>query len=262
MRVTVFGHTEKGPRHDINEDVVLVRHGIHDSGTAEWCLNGEAEEGGVLIALADGMGSHAVGAKAGRLMLESLDEHFDRQAHQPDLRSLVNVLYSAAKEANRTVLEYSTRDPEYTDMGSTLAGVVVHRNEYVAFNAGDSRVYHLSHGVLRQMTEDDTLVAMAVRNGRMTLGEASTSSERHFITNATGTRSFRLHVSESQVLDPGDALLLCSDGLHGVVRLGRLERLLLRHTTAEERCMALVAAAAERGGYDDLSVIVVNADAE
>ncbi len=260
MRLTVYGHTEKGPRHELNEDILLIGHSLRDSGTAEWCIEGKDREQGVLVALADGMGSHAVGAMAGRIMLESLDQHFDRQAKDADLRGLVNVLYSAAKEANRAVIDYSTRDSQFADMGSTLAGVILLGNEYVAFNAGDSRVYHFTRRVLRQVTEDDTLVAMAVRKGRMTLSEAQASSQRHFVTNATGSRSFRLHVSESGMLEPGDALLLCSDGLHGVVRLVRMEWILGRTGSAEERCKALVNAAEERGGYDDLSVIVINAE--
>jgi protein phosphatase len=261
MRLKVYGHTEKGPRHEVNEDVLLIGHSVHDSGAAEWSPDGENAERGVLIAVADGMGSHAVGAAAGRLMLQALDDSFCSQAQNTDMRGLVNILYSAAKEANRAVLDYSTRDPQFAEMGSTLAGVIVLGNEYVAFNAGDSRVYHFCRGVLRQMTEDDTLVAMAVRKGRMTQSEAEASPQRHFVTNATGSRSFRLHVSESGPLEPGDALLLCSDGLHGVVRFVRMEWLFARFASAEERCKALVDAAQVRGGYDDLSVIVINAEA-
>ncbi len=194
-------------------------------------------------------------------MLEQLDELFGQQPQDGDIRVLVNGLYTAARDANRAVLEYGATSPQYADMGCTLAGVLVFDHEYVAFNAGDSRVYSYCHGVLRQLTEDDTLVAMAVRKGRMTLSEASASPQRHFVTNATGSRSFRLHVTESQPLEPGDALMLCSDGLHGIVRLGRMERLLGRAEGAEERCRALVTAATDRGGYDDLSVIVINAEA-
>ncbi len=260
MRFTVCGHTGKGPRHEENEDVILLNHGIVVSGTAEWRIGPDDAQIGLLVAVADGMGSHAVGGMAARIMLKQLEESFSQQAENADIRMLVNVLYSAAKEANRAVLEYAEKNPEFAGMGCTLAGVILLGNEYVAFNAGDSRVYRYSQGVLRQLTDDDTLVAMAVRKGRMTPAEAKASSGRHYVTNATGSRSFRLHVGECLILDEGDSLLLCSDGLHGVVRLSRMERLLTAVSGAAERCTALAQAAEVRGGYDDLSVVIINVE--
>jgi len=96
--------------------------------------------------------------------------------------------------------------------------------------------------------------------GRMTPDEAAESATRHYVTNATGSDTFRLHVSELQSLTAGDALLVCSDGLHGVVRLGKMEELLVAGHSAEGRCRRLVLAAAERGGYDDISVVVINVE--
>jgi protein phosphatase len=138
--------------------------------------------------------------------------------------------------------------------------VIVLDGEYVAFSAGDSRVYRYCGGVLRQMTEDDTLVAMAVRMGRMSPAEAMASSRRHYVTNASGSRNFRLHVGECEPLAAGDALLVCSDGLHSAVGLGRIEELLAAGGSARERCLSLVWAATKDGRNDDISVVVVNAD--
>jgi protein phosphatase len=264
MLLTVYGHTEKGPRHELNEDVILVGRTVCYSGDAEARMDGPSGgpfEKGLLVAVADGMGSHAVGATAARLMLESLQSTFYGEERPSDLRTLVNVLYGAAMHGNEVVLAHGVSRPETKGMGCTLAGVLLCGGEYVAFHAGDSRVYRLCRGVLRKLTDDDTLVGMAVRNGRMTPREAMASKRRHYVTNATGSRSFRLHVGECQPLGDGDALLLCSDGLHGVVSADRIEGLLAEGRSAEDCCRALVSAAEKRGGYDDVSVIVIRAEA-
>ena len=264
MRITVYGNTEKGPRHEVNEDVILVGHQVCAFGKASVQVDqnvGEDHEEGLLVAVADGMGSDSIGAAAARLTLETLEAYFYLETQDGDLRALANALYNTANQVNQVVLEYGERQSEYAGMACTLSGVLLLRGEYVVFNAGDSRVYRHSHGVLRQVTDDDSLVAMAVRMGEMTLIEAEESTERHFVTNAMGSRSFQLYLGECQTLHPGDALLVCSDGLHNVLGLARIERLLAEHGSAEARCRALVTEAEKSGDYDDISVIVVNAEA-
>ncbi len=263
MRISVYGHTEKGPRHEANEDVILVGHAISSSGEAGVEMNdkdADAYGEGLLVAVADGMGSDAVGAAAARLTLERLDAYFQAQVNTPDMRVMATALYDSARQVNQAVLEFGARQAEYAGMACTLTGVVIFRDEYIIFNAGDSRVYRYSHRVLRQMTDDDSIVAEAVRAGEITLAEAYASEYRHFVTNAMGSESFQLRLGERQAFVPGDALLLCSDGLHNVVSLGRMERLLGEYGTAKGRCRALVESAIESGEYDDLSVIIVNAE--
>jgi protein phosphatase len=263
MRIDVYGHTEKGPRHEVNEDVILVGHTVCTSKNAQAQAHGDdggAFENGLLVAVADGMGRDAVGGAAANLMLKTLEASFYREARGHDLRALANMLYNIAQDVNEVVLEFGEQQSEYAGMACTLSGVLLLRDEYVAFNAGDSRVYRYSHGVLRQLTEDHSVVAMAVRTGEMTLIEAQASSERHYVTNAMGSDAFQLQLGECQSLQAVDALLVCSDGLHNVMGLGRMEGLLARHDSAEARCRALVEAAIESGDFDDVSVIIVNVE--
>jgi protein phosphatase len=262
-KIMVYGHTVRGPRHEENEDVILVGHTVCTSGEVnakmDWGKSAGAREG-MLVAVADGMGSEASGAAAARIALESLDAYFHKEVREVDLRAMANALYSAAKWANSLVLDFGKRQEHYNGMACTLSGVLILGDEYLVFNAGDSRVYRYSHGILRQMTEDDSVVADAVRKGELTLAQADSSRFRNYVTNAVGAKTFRLRLGERQWLLPGDALVVCSDGLHNVVSLNRMERLLAEYGTAKGRCRALVEAASESGDYDDLSVIVVNAE--
>ena len=261
--MTLYGHTGKGPRHEENEDVILVGHAVCTSGDVYAQINdgpGGALEEGVLVAVADGMGSDAVGAAAARMTLESLDAYFHGETQKTDLRAMATTLYDTARRVNAAVLEFGERQEEYAGMACTLSGALLYRDEYLVFNAGDSRVYRYSHGVLRQMTEDDSLVAEAVRSGELTQNEALESDYRHYVTNAMGSEAFQLRLGERQWMLPGDALVVCSDGLHNVVSLGRIERILAEYGTAKGRCRALMEAASESGDYDDLSVIIVNAE--
>jgi protein phosphatase len=207
------------------------------------------------------MGGHAAGEIAARIALETLDAAFHESEKNGDFRVVVNTLYDAAARANQEVIEAGTSREGCDGMGCTLAGVVLMGRGYVVFHAGDSRVFRFRRGALRQLTEDDTLVALAVRSGRMTPEEAESSPSRHYVTNATGASSFELHVAEPQSLRPGDTLAICSDGLHGMMDFETMERLLSQGGSVAERCAALAAEAVRRGGHDNISVILVDAEA-
>ena len=263
MQLVLHGRTETGPVRETNEDVILIGRVLQNTGETGLRV-GEEDAGllrdGLLAVIADGMGGHAAGETAARLALETLDAVFHESEKNGDLRLLANALYSAAKRANEAVSETGARRYECMGMGCTLAGVALMGREYVVFHAGDSRVYRLRHGALRPLTEDDTLVALAVRHGRMTPEEAEASPVRNYVTNATGTQSFELHMTAPQSMRPGDTLMLCSDGLHGMMNFETLESLLAGGGTVEERCAALAEEAVRRGGLDNISVILIDAE--
>ncbi len=262
MRLVLHGHTEKGPVRDENEDVILLGRVMQNSGEIEIRTNIDDIDllrDGLLAVVADGMGGHAAGAMAAHITLATLDQVFYQSEKNGDLWRMENALRSAANQANLAVIEAAAGNAGYTGMGCTLAGVALLGREYVVFHGGDSRVYRLRNGVLRPLTEDDTVVAIAVRNGRMTAQEAETSPSRHYVTNATGIDSFELHTDGPQSLRPQDTLLICSDGLHGLIDFETLERMLAAGGTAEERCAALAAEAVRRGGYDNISIILIDA---
>jgi len=262
MRFALYGCTEKGPVREENEDLILVDRAILDYGGTGATTNEDDKalfRSGMLAAVSDGMGGHAAGALAARTALETLDTAFNQVEKNGDLWLLVRTLRAAATRANLAVLESSMLNPECKGMGATIAGVALMGREYVIFNAGDSRVYRLRHGVLRLLTEDDTVVALAVRAGHMTPQEAENSPSRHYLTNAVGTDAFELHLEGPQSLRPDDTLIISSDGLHSLVDLETMERVLAAGGTAEERCAELIAEALGRGGHDNISVVLLDA---
>lgn len=265
MQFVLSGRTETGPVRGENEDVILVGRVIQDSGETGMCMDEKdigLQRDGLLAVVADGMGGHAAGALAARVTLETLDEVFHQFEKNGDLWLLTTALRTAAGRANQAVIETSASRPGCAGMGCTLAGVALLGREYVVFHAGDSRVYRFRHGALRPLTEDDTVVAMAVRNGRMTAQEAENSPAKHYVTNATGNASFELHTDGPHSLRPHDTLMICSDGLHGLIDFETMELLLSAETPAEARCEALAAEAVRRGGNDNISVILIDAKEE
>jgi protein phosphatase len=263
IQFVLHGRTETGPVRGANEDVILVGRAIKNAGETGLCVgeeDGALLRDGLLAVVADGMGGHAAGEIAARLALETLDASFHESEKNGELRALVGTLHDAAARANQAVAEAGASRHGCAGMGCTLAGVALMGREYVVFHAGDSRVYRFRHGALRQLTEDDTLVALAVRNGRMTSEEAETSPARHYVTNATGVDAFELHVAEPQSLRPGDTLVVCSDGLHGMVDFETMEQLLTGGGAVEARCAALAAEAVRCGGQDNISVILIDAE--
>jgi protein phosphatase len=262
MQLLLHGRTETGPVRGDNEDVILVGRVLRNSGETGLCVEEDdcmLLRDGLLAVVADGMGGHAAGETAARMALETLDETFHQSEKNGDLRMLVNVLRGAGNHANEAVTAAGAGNSQYAGMGCTLAGVALMGREYVVFHAGDSRVYRFRHGALRSLTEDDTVVALAVRNGHMTQEEAENSPARHYVTNAAGAASFELHTAEPQSLRPQDTLMISSDGLHGLIDLETMEQLLASEGTAALRCAALAAEAVRRGGNDNISVILIDA---
>ena len=262
IELVLHGSTETGPVRNANEDVILVGRVMQNGGETGLCV-GEGDAAmlndGLLAVVADGMGGHAAGETAARLALETLDSVFHETRKNGELQLMMDTVHAAANRANETVTETGASQRGCAGMGCTLAGVALMGREYAVFHAGDSRVYRFRHGALRPLTEDDTLVALAVRHGRMTPEEAEASPIRNYVTNAMGTPSFELHMAEPQSLRPGDTLMVCSDGLHGMIDFETLESLLAGGGTGEKRCAALVAEAVRRGGLDNISVILIDA---
>ncbi len=262
--ITFHAHarTHQGPVRGHNEDFVLLGRTIKNGDTvdAEFSEDdAEIRRAGFLAAVADGMGGHAAGETAARIALHTIDGEFHGSEKKGGLESIRRALEAAVGRANREILEDAAGSPALQGMGATVAGVALSGREYFVFHAGDSRVYRFRGGALRQLTQDDSLVALAVRAGQMTPEEALSSGMRHVITNGLGTEQFSLHVSEPASMKPGDALLICSDGLHDETALEKMEELLAGPGTLHERGALLMEAAMDSGGTDNISIVLVEA---
>ena len=209
--------------------------------------------------VADGMGGHAGGDVASRLAREAVLGAL-RGAHAPVGADRVAILARAVCHANATVRHAARESAGLTDMGTTLS--VLWRApggaSYALAHVGDSRVYRLDATGLARISDDHSAAMEMVRGGAMTLEEAEGSALRHRLTRAVGTgEEVEVDAFDVDVANAG-ALLLCTDGLTGMIGDREIERI-LRSRSPDPRaaCEALIGAAIDGGGDDNVTVVVL-----
>ena len=207
-----------------------------------------------LFAVADGMGGHQAGEVASHVALETLRGSFDAAG--------TDVLVTAVERANHEVVDRSLGDPELAGMGTTLVAMALvdaaGRDAIGVVNVGDSRCYLLSDGSLAQITEDHSLVATMVRQGRLTEAEAAVHPQRNILTRALGIDGTVLVDSWEILPVVGDRYLVCSDGLFNEVSDDRIAATLRRIADPNEACRELVRLANEGGGRDNITCVIVD----
>jgi serine/threonine protein phosphatase PrpC len=206
-----------------------------------------------LFAVADGMGGAAAGEVASATAIHALRDAFAGAGE-----STPEHLLQAAQAANRAVWDQAEANPEMRGMGTTLVALAqVGDGQLAAINIGDSRLYQLHEGELRQVTSDHNLVAELVAEGRLSKEDAEFHPRRNIMTRALGVEP-EVPVDEF-LLDasPGDRLLLCSDGLFRELSDDQIASLLLRLADPEEAADELVQEAKRKGGNDNITVVVV-----
>ena len=215
--------------------------------------NAAAIEG--FFAVADGMGGHRVGEVASSIAVESLTSSL------PLLSS--DEWLAAIQESNSAVFRRATDDPGLRGMGTTLCVLALVDDGdgeplLLLANVGDSRIYKLSSGHFEQMTDDHSMVAEMVREGRITAAEAASHPQRNVLTRALGIDS-GLHVDAWHVWPiVGDRWLLCSDGLFNEVSDATIATVLGTATDPAAAAQELVRLANEGGGRDNVTVLVVD----
>jgi serine/threonine protein phosphatase PrpC len=207
-----------------------------------------------LFIVADGMGGHQAGEVASRLAVETVQEEFGAAG--------TDVLVSAVEKANAELVSRSTVDPELAGMGTTLCAMALvesgGRDAIGVVNVGDSRLYLLTEGDLRQITEDHSLVATLERQGRITAAEAAVHPQRNILTRALGIDETVLVDSWEIIPVGGDRYLLCSDGLFNEVDENRISATLRQLADPGEAARELTRLANEGGGRDNITCVVVD----
>jgi PPM family protein phosphatase len=246
-------------------DTGLVRKGNEDRYICNQELN--------LYAVADGMGGHSAGEVASRLAVETV-EGFIRRSHEEadfswpygvdqQLTLGGNRLRTAIHLANRRVFRAAESNDDYSGMGTTLTGMLVSDDRVAYGHVGDSRLYALTADGFRQVTRDDTWVATILANDpSMTPADVARHPMRHVLTNVLGAREqVEAQVGEFRLL-PGALFLLCSDGLYGMVKEGAVEAALRAGGSLEEMGHALIRAALDGGGHDNVTAVLVRSAGE
>jgi PPM family protein phosphatase len=217
-------------------------------------------------AVADGMGGHQAGEVAARLALEALHHFLRKSADTTDFTwpfginpawSLTaNRLMTGIKIANRRVYKQSEDGTDYLGMGTTVVAVLVEDSRVTFASIGDSRLYLLSGGTLRQLTEDDSWMVMLAKEPGITPEALRAHPMRHVLTNVVGAKpDVTFEVVEHPLA--GDTLLLTSDGLHNAVSPELIAAVLTRQSDLRAAADELLTEALACDGNDNLTVVLV-----
>ena len=206
-----------------------------------------------LFLVADGMGGHKAGDYASRFMVENLVVYLTHRHDGP----CVTQIKEGIKTVNKALYEMSLEREEFQGMGCTLVAAVLEDGVLYAANIGDSRLYLIYDGSIRQITRDHSYVEEMVAMGMMQRGSADYNRKKNIITRAAGIRPDIVPDFFEEELERGDYILLCSDGLSNMVDNDTLCSIILSEGSLKEKAQRLIAEANERGGTDNIAVVLV-----
>ena len=246
-------------------------HGLSDTGkkrTNNEDNFGIDQELGLFI-VADGMGGHAAGEVASRMAIELILDYTGRTANsdEPYLTGFNsrysragNRLCSAIILANQVISDSAANRDEWQGMGTTVvaAWINTETSRLTIAHVGDSRVYLVRHGQIKQLTVDHSLIEEHIREGLISREEAQNSFFRNMITRALGYRERVTPDIIELTIDPGDKLLLCSDGLNTMLSDQEILQIIRPTANLPQACQQLINAANERGGKDNVTVIIAS----
>jgi serine/threonine protein phosphatase PrpC len=248
MQIRSCGLSDVGRQRQHNEDTFLI------------------DQNEKLFLVADGMGGHAAGEIASRIAADSIAEfilHTSEEdgtwphAYDDHLRRSTNRLMTAVKVANTRVLEAMRKDARLRGMGTTVVASLID-GETVSFaHVGDSRAYLIRGGSISRITNDHSWVFEQVQAGMLTEAEAEKHPLRNVITRALGGSVTVVPDASEIAVHEGDGILLCSDGLTGMVPEEEILRIVTSAPDVEEGCRKLIETANERGGYDNVTAILI-----
>lgn len=204
-----------------------------------------------LYVVCDGMGGHAAGEVASEIAVDVI-------ARRAPLTPDATALGQAVEEANLAIIEGARTGKGRAGMGCTCTAAMLDSERLVIAQVGDSRAYLLHHGRLQQLTRDHSLVADLVEAGQITPAEARVHPQRSVITRALGSDPLTQPDLFEINVETGDRLLLCSDGLTSMIEDDEVERILNHTADPQLAASQLVNAAIAAGGYDNVTVIVVD----
>ena len=233
------------------EAFALSDKGCVRTNNEDYCLI-DSERG--LYVLADGMGGARAGECASRMAVETVAETVRDSANRDS-----QVLIRAAEEANRRVLEAAHRDPSLEGMGTTLVAALDLESELAIASVGDSRAYVMDSQGLKVVTDDQTWVNEVGRPLGLDEDSLKHHPMRHVLTMAIGA-SAPLSINYYRVpLAAGTMVLICSDGLHGVIEAPQIQAILAtgRGASLEDNCRRLIQAAKDAGGPDNITTVLM-----
>ncbi|MBL8681554.1 MAG: serine/threonine-protein phosphatase [Myxococcales bacterium] len=236
MKFVAAGLTDVGRERDHNEDTFLVDEALG------------------LFLVADGMGGHRAGEVASAIARDTVHELI----RDGSASSRLDALDQAIRRANQRVVKEGQANRAHKGMGTTIVALITDGDALGIAHAGDSRCYRFRDGALQRMTRDHSLIEELGGDDPAVM--AALASYSNVITRALGTAPDTAPDVRRETVKSGDLFVLCSDGLCGPVDDAAMQRLLAEGGSLDEICRRLVTEANERGGPDNISVVVLRAE--
>ena len=235
-----WGKSDIGKNRKMNQDAFLI---LHNENTS-------------LAIVCDGMGGAKAGEVASNLACLTMREYFTSHPIEPST-SLELWLRDAVVHANKAVYAQSLSKTMYHGMGTTLVGVLHAQNKIVCVNVGDSRIYGKAGEIFEQLTEDHSLVFELMTRGLINQEQSKIHPQRHVLTNALGIgEDIRIDIKTLEV--EYERILISSDGLHSMLEDHEIQKILDPSDSLESVGEALISAANETGGNDNITVVVID----
>jgi len=235
-----FAITDVGLIRDVNQDSYLTLTNQY---------------GEFLALVCDGIGGGKAGDIASGETIKYFSEVFPVSGPFDSVECMTNFLQLHINKANKKVHELSKAYEEYQGMGTTITGIMISKCGLVSLNIGDSRVYGFKDDKVFNLTFDDTLVNQMLAEGKISLEEAINHPKRHYLTKAIGILDdIQANIHK---IDEMDYYLICSDGLHGFCAKEEIQEIILKECSVAKKVEDMKDLALLKGGYDNITVILV-----
>ncbi len=266
INVSVFARTDVGQQRDHNEDSFLVADLTRKNASLlPEVRQHELGPKGTLLMVADGMGGAAAGEVASEMATQIVYEHLTTlwlNDTESTPQQFAFRLREAVEGANTKIHEHAKENPDRRGMGTTTTAVGILGDYLFLTQVGDSRAYLVRQGEATQITKDQSLMQRLIDAGEMTEEEAEQSERQNIILQALGPDP-RVRVDLThQNIRKGDAVVVCSDGLSGLVTKGEIGKAVSNTDDLVEACGKLIDLANERGGHDNITAIVARFDGD
>jgi protein phosphatase len=266
IRVEVFGKTDLGRTRDHNEDRFLVADLTRKAASLlPEVRQHDIGARGTLFVVADGMGGAAAGELASEMATATIYDHLVRTwiaEDEPTPQRFAYRLKEAVEVANASIHAHAKAHPEVRGMGTTTTAAGVLNDHLYLTQVGDSRAYLIRGGLAHQITKDQSLMQRLVEAGELTEEEAAQSERRNIILQALGPDpKVKVDLTHQEVRR-GDLLVLCSDGLSGQVKKDEIGKIVTQAKDLSAACEQLIALANERGGPDNITVVIARFDGD
>ncbi len=242
MPIEFFATSDPGRARSNNEDSVTVESGV------------------ALAVLADGMGGYNAGEVASNMLTSFISTELGRwlrevtvQAADADVHRAMDI---CVDNANRAIFNAANSNPKYAGMGTTLVVAVFRETTLLMGHVGDSRCYRMRAGRLHQITRDHSLLQEQIDAGLITVEQAAFSANKNLVTRAVGVEDTVMLETHQHELLPGDIFLMCSDGLSDMLDDAAIAQVMLAYDSLQACAQALIDAANEAGGKDNIAVIL------